>query len=230
MSAIQRKKFLGFIKRFLFVAFSASIFWVMLYKYLNPPITSLMFIRALEHDKSKGKFRFQHRWVSLDKISENMVWAVVAAEDNNFTTHFGVDWEAIQKARKINRYSRIKHGASTITQQTAKNVFLFPSRTYFRKALELYFTYLMELLWSKRRIMEVYLNVIELGRGIYGVEAAAQYYYKKSASELSASEAAMLAAILPAPLRRNPAQPSSYLINRQQRILNLMNKIGKPNL
>lgn len=189
-----------------------------------------MVIRALEHDSAKGKFRYQHRWVSLDKISPNMVWAVIAAEDNNFTSHCGVDWQAIQKARQINKYSRIKHGASTISQQTAKNVFLFPSRTYFRKALELYFTYLMELCWSKRRIMEVYLNVVEMGRGIYGVEAASRFYYKKSASQLTPSEAAMLAAILPTPLRRNPAHPSPYLIVRQQKILSLMNKLGKPNL
>jgi monofunctional biosynthetic peptidoglycan transglycosylase len=225
-----REKLWLYFKRFLFVFFSVSLFWVLLYKFLNPPITSLMIIRAVEHKKSEGQFRYLHRWVSLDKISGNMVWAVIAAEDNNFATHFGVDWEAIQKARKINKYSRIKHGASTITQQTAKNVFLFPSRTYFRKGLELYFTLLMEVVWSKRRIMEVYLNVVEMGQGIYGVEAASQFYYKKHASQLSPSEAAMLAAILPAPLRRNPAKPSPYLINRQQRILSLMTKIGKPNL
>ncbi len=230
MAYSLRKKFLSYSKKFIFACISVSVFWVMMYKYVNPPITSLMIIRAVEHDKAKGKFRHQHRWVSLENISPNMVWAVIAAEDNNFTTHMGVDWQAIQKARKINKYSRIKHGASTITQQTAKNVFLFPSRTYFRKGLELYFTCLMELSWSKRRIMEVYLNVVEMGRGIYGVEAASQFYYKKSASQLTPSEAAMLAAILPAPLRRNPAQPSQYLINRQQRILSLMYKLGKPNL
>jgi monofunctional biosynthetic peptidoglycan transglycosylase len=230
MSSTHWEKIWILFKRFLFICFSVSLFWVMLYKYVNPPITSLMIIRALEHNPSKGKFRYQQRWVSFDAISPNMVWAVVAAEDNNFVTHFGVDWEAIQKARKINKYSRIKHGASTITQQTAKNVFLFPSRTYFRKALELYFTYLIEICWSKRRIMEVYLNVVEMGRGIYGVEAASQFYFKKSADKLTPSEAAMLAAILPAPLRRNPANPSPYLVNRQQKILSLMNKLGKPNL
>ncbi|MGC8823428.1 MAG: monofunctional biosynthetic peptidoglycan transglycosylase [Bacteroidales bacterium] len=230
MFSFHRKKILSFLKKLIFVCISVSFYWVLMYKFINPPITSLMVIRALEHDSAKGKFRHQHRWVSLKDISPNVVWAVIAAEDNNFTSHCGVDWQAIQKARQINKYSRIKHGASTISQQTAKNVFLFPSRTYFRKAVELYFTFLMELCWSKRRIMEVYLNVVEMGRGIYGVEAASQFYFKKHASQLTPSEAAMLAAILPAPLRRNPAQPSNYLINRQQRILSLMYKLGKPNL
>jgi monofunctional biosynthetic peptidoglycan transglycosylase len=214
----------------IFVLVSTSIFWVMLYKFVNPPITSLMIIRAFDHDSSKDKFQYHHNWVKLGKISPNVIWAVVAAEDNNFTKHFGVDWDAIRKARQINKYSKIKHGASTITQQTAKNVFLFPSRTYFRKGLELYFTWLMEIFWDKQRIMEVYLNVVEMGRGIYGIEAASRFYYHKHASELTPSESAMLAAILPNPLKRNPARPSNYLINRQKNILSIMYKIGKVEL
>jgi len=182
--------------------------------------------RMFQHDEKKGDFRFEKDWADIDEISPNMVQAVVAAEDNNFMTHFGVDWEAIQKARQINKHSRIKHGASTITQQTAKNVFLFPSRTYFRKGLELYFTFLIEICWSKERIMEVYLNVIEMGRGIYGVEAASQFYYKKSAKKLSKREAAMFATILPSPLKRNPAKPSRYMVAFQARIIGLMDKIG----
>ncbi len=225
-----KKKIFHYIGYFLFIFFSASIFWVMLYKYINPPITTLMIKRAIEHDGSKGKFRFEHKWIKLENISPYLVWAVIAAEDNNFLSHWGVDWEAIRKAQKINKYSKTKHGASTISQQTAKNVFLFPARTYLRKVLELYFTYLMEIFWSKKRIMEVYLNVVELGRGIYGIEAAAQFYFKKPASKLTRSEATLIAAILPSPLKRNPANPSPYLIKRQQKIISIMKKIGQPKL
>ncbi len=222
------------IKKFIVTAIiifvSTSVFWVILYRFVNPPLTSLMIIRLFEKKANKTKFIFEKDWVSIKEISPNMIIAVVAAEDNNFTSHFGVDWEAIKKAHRMNKYSKIKRGASTITQQTAKNVFLYPSRTYLRKALELYFTYLIEIFWSKQRIMEVYLNVIELGRGIYGVEAASQYYFHKPASKLTRQEAAMLAAILPSPLKRNPINPSAYLLQRRNKILNLMDKLGNVEL
>lgn len=224
------QKLLKFLKYAAILFVASSIFMVILYRFVNPPLTSLMVIRMVEHDSKQGKFRFEKDWTSLEEISPNMVLAVVAAEDNNFPTHFGVDWEAIGKAREMNKYSRIKHGASTITQQTAKNVFLFPSRTWVRKGLELYFTYLIEIFWSKERIMEVYLNVIEMGRGIYGVEAASQLFYHKPANKLTRGEAAMFAAVLPRPLKRNPAKPSSYMYNYQTRVLNLMNMIGKVEL
>lgn len=204
---------------------SVSIFTVILYRFVNPPITSLMFLRSFEEGGKYDNKEFKKKWVKLSDISPNMVLAVVAAEDNKFTEHFGVDWEAIKKAKQLNKYSKIKHGASTITQQTAKNVFLFPSRTYFRKGLELYFTYLIEIFWSKERIMEVYLNVVEWGRKIYGVEAASQYYFHKSASSLSRNEAALLAAALPSPLKRNPSRPNSYMRYYHGRILWLMSKI-----
>ena len=154
-----------------------------------------------------------------------MIQAVVAAEDNRFLEHWGIDVEAIEKAVEHNKRHRRKHGASTITQQTAKNVFLWPARTYTRKALEFYFTTMIELTWSKKRIMEVYLNVIETGDGIYGAEAAAQKYFHKPASKLTRGEAALIAAALPNPRKRNPAAPSDYLWRRQARILDLMNKI-----
>lgn len=154
-----------------------------------------------------------------------MIQAVVAAEDNRFLEHWGIDVEAIEKAVEHNKRHRRKHGASTITQQTAKNVFLWPARTYTRKALEFYFTTMIELTWSKKRIMEVYLNVIEMGDGIYGAEAAAQKYFHKPASKLTRGEAALIAAALPNPRKRNPAAPSDYLWRRQARILDLMNKI-----
>ena len=159
-----------------------------------------------------------------------MVQAVVTSEDNNFTSHFGIDVEAIEKARVHNQTHRRKWGASTISQQTAKNVFLWPKRTYIRKGFEVYFTFLIEIFWSKKRIMEVYLNMIEMGPGIYGAEAASQYYFHKPASRLNAGEAAMIAVCLPNPRKRNPVRPTTYMIHRQQAILNLMPKIGKVDL
>jgi monofunctional glycosyltransferase len=227
---LDKNKIKSILKYTAILFFASTIFMVILYRFVNPPLTSLMLIRMVEHDSKKGPFRFEKQWASLDEISPNMVLAVVAAEDNNFPTHFGVDWEAIEKARQINRYSRIKHGASTITQQTAKNVFLFPSRTWIRKGLELYFTYLIEIFWSKERIMEVYLNVIEMGRGIYGVEAASQFFYNKPASKLTRAEAAMFTAVLPRPLKRNPAAPTGYMQGYQNRVLKLMDMIGKVEL
>ena len=215
-------------RRIIFIFISFTVFWVILYKYVNPPITYLMISRIVQHDKKVyGEFKFKKKWVKLNDISPNMILAVVAAEDNNFMNHYGIDWDAINKARKINKHSRIKHGASTISQQTAKNVFLFPSRTWIRKGLELYFTFLIEIFWGKKRIMEVSLNVVELGYGIYGVESASKYYFNKSASNLNCSESAMLAAILPSPIKRNPLHPSKYLLARRDQIISLMNKIGK---
>jgi monofunctional biosynthetic peptidoglycan transglycosylase len=227
---LNKNKLLTFLKYLAILFFASTIFMVVLYRFVNPPLTSLMIIRWFEHDGKNGDFRFEKKWVSLDDISRNMVLAVVAAEDNNFATHFGVDWEAVEKARQINKYSRIKHGASTITQQTAKNVFLFPSRTWIRKGLELYFTYLIEIFWSKERIMEVYLNVIEMGRGIYGVEAASQCYFHKPAIDLTKTECAMFTAVLPRPLKRNPSKPTGYMRGYQSRVLKLMDMIGKVEL
>jgi len=173
------------------------------------------------------KIRMAKDWVSIDKISPNIVNAVVAAEDNNFVDHFGFDFKAMDEAFKHNKKGKRVRGASTISQQTAKNVFLWPSRSYIRKAFEAYFTVLIEVFWSKKRVMEVYLNVIEFGDGIYGVEMASQIYFNKSASRITREEAALLAAILPNPLKRNPAKPTAYLINRQLRILQIMNQVGK---
>lgn len=156
-----------------------------------------------------------------------MIKAVVASEDNRFLDHWGIDVEAVQKAVEYNKRHRRKHGASTITQQVAKNVFLWPARSWIRKGFELYFTVVIEAVWSKKRIMVVYLNVMETGNGVYGVEAAARKYFHKSAAKLSRSEAALIAASLPNPRVRNPAKPTAYLLRRQARILNLMNKIGE---
>lgn len=191
------------------------------------PLTPLMAIRWMEQvfDKEK-EVRFKKDWVSIDKISRHMPQAVVAAEDQKFLDHFGFDREAMEKAWEGNKKGKRIKGASTITQQTAKNVFLWPGRNLIRKGLEAYFTVLMEVLWSKERIMEVYLNVIEMGEGIYGIEAAAQTYYKKPAAKLSRQEAAMIAAVLPNPRRWSPARPTPYIYGRQSWILRQMNNIN----
>lgn len=210
--------------------FIISVFITFSLKYINPPVTSLMVLRLIDPVKPKGKRRIVKRWIPYAKISQNMVRAAVAGEDNNFALHHGVDLEAIGEAVKYNKKLKNKNrkrGASTISQQTAKNLFLWPSRSYLRKGLELYFTFLIEMMWSKKRIMEVYLNVIEVGNGIYGVEAAARYYYKKRADNLTRSEAALIAASFPSPLQNNPAKPGNYLVRRQQLILRLMEINGR---
>jgi len=185
-----------------------------------------MIIRCGEQLADGRSMRLSKDWVSISNISPNMIQAVVAAEDNRFPDHFGFDFEAIERAMRHNERSKKIRGASTISQQTAKNVFLWPSRSYIRKGLEAYFTYLIEILWTKERIMEMYLNIIELGDGVYGVEAAAQKYYHKPASKLTRAESAMFAAILPRPLKRHPDRPNGFLQNRQLRIIRLMNKLG----
>jgi monofunctional biosynthetic peptidoglycan transglycosylase len=171
--------------------------------------------------------RIEKDWKSLDEISKQMPLAVIAAEDQKFDEHFGFDLEAIEKAVEYNEKHKGKKlkGASTISQQTAKNVFLWQGRSWFRKGLEVYFTFLIELLWSKERIMEVYLNVIEMGPGIYGTEAAAQYYFKKPASKLSASEAALIAAILPNPLKWSASKPTPYIQRKKVWIMRNMKRM-----
>lgn len=199
---------------------------VIIFKWAPVPITPLMVIRNLEKtskDKSSG---WKHDWVAIDNISKNMQLAVICSEDQNFLVHHGFDFEAIKKAMDNNQKSRRIKGASTISQQTAKNVFLWPNRSWLRKGFETYFTFLIELIWSKERIIEVYLNSIEMGNGIYGVEAASQHWFKKSASRLSRQEAAAIAAILPNPrvYRANPA--TNYIQSRKNWILQQMNYFG----
>ena len=161
-------------------------------------------------------------WVPFDRINPSVVQAVIATEDNNFATHNGFDWEAINQALDENREGKRLRGGSTISQQTAKNVFLWPGRTWVRKGLEAYFTMLIELLWSKERIMEVYLNSIEMGEGIYGAEAVAEEHFGCSAAELTRSQCALIAATLPNPRKYNSADPSQYMKKRQRRILREM--------
>jgi len=190
------------LKRLFLLAVAAfmtlSITLVVLYGLVPPPITPLMVIRLFQGEG------INKDWVSYDEVSPNVFKAVIAGEDARFCEHLGFDLGAIRKALQHNKKSRRLRGASTITQQTAKNLFLWPSRGFVRKGFEAYFAVLLELFWDKRRILEVYVNVVEFGHGIYGIEAAAQAYYKKPAKDLTADEAARLAAVLPSPLHRTP--------------------------
>jgi len=187
----------------------ASFLLVVAYRYLPPPATPLMLLRLA------AGAGLHKSWQPLDRISPNLVRAAMGGEDGKFCLHDGFDWGAVEAAwRHDARGGRHLLGASTISMQTAKNVFLWPGRDWPRKALEAYFTFLIELAWGKRRIMEVYLNVVELGPGIYGAEAAARAYFHKSAAALSVEEAARLAAILPDPRRWSPVRPNNYVIAR----------------
>lgn len=221
-----------FFKWFVIVYFVSSFFFVILYKYVNPPVTPLMVIRVVQQSWNGQTVRLKKAWIPLDRISPALPLAVVASEDNLFTEHSGFDFESIEKAREYNAKKQGKkvRGASTISQQTAKNVFLWPGRSWLRKGLEAYFTVLIEVIWGKHRIMEVYLNVIETGKGIYGMEQACQTYYGRSCSGITRGQAALIAAILPNPLKWNPASPTPYLIGRQQWILWNMNNIGRVEL
>jgi monofunctional biosynthetic peptidoglycan transglycosylase len=222
-------RILKFLKYVVIIYFASSIFFVVLYKFVNPPVTPLMVIRVVEQAYNGQTVRLKKQWVPMKAISHNLPMAVVASEDNLFMEHKGFDFESIDKAREFNKQKHGKkvRGASTISQQTAKNVFLWPQRSWLRKGLEVYFTVLIEFVWGKKRILEVYLNVIETGKGIYGVEATSQENFGKSASQVSRGEAALIAAVLPNPLKWSPSSPTPYIIGRQQWILWNMNNIGK---
>lgn len=206
--------------------FVISIVSVIVYRWVPVPITPLMLIRDVEQFKNDKGVIMEHDWVSLEEISPKLQLAVVCSEDQNYLKHFGVDWGAIQKAMKENEKGKRVRGGSTITQQTAKNVFLWQGRSYIRKGLELWFTLLIEVFWSKERIMEVYLNSIEMGNGIYGAEAASQHWFHKSAKKLNKDEAAAIAAILPNPLRYKANPASSYIVQRKAWIKQQMNFWG----
>jgi monofunctional glycosyltransferase len=196
-----------------------SILGVYIYRWVNPNLTMLMVIRHYEFLFDGKSSSIQKDWKSIDNISPNMVLAAVAAEDSKFLSHWGFDFELIREAMKHNQRSTRIKGASTISQQTAKNIFLWPRRSWVRKGFEAYFTVIMETLWPKKRIMEVYLNIVEFGKGVYGVEEAAQKFYRKPAERLNRLEAAMLTSVLPRPSVRNPSNPSSYMYQYQARVL-----------
>ncbi|ODT63250.1 MAG: monofunctional biosynthetic peptidoglycan transglycosylase [Phenylobacterium sp. SCN 69-14] len=191
------------------------------YRFVPPPVTWLMIQRVFE---GKG---FDRRWRSLDDISPRLVRAVIAAEDAKFCDHNGFDFDAMEKAFESNAKGRKLRGGSTISQQTAKNVFLWPGRSYVRKGLEAYFTVLIEVIWGKPRIMEVYLNSVEWGPGVYGAEAAARKNFGVGAGQLTAAQAARLAAILPSPLKWKAAQPGPYVKRRSGKITRAAGTINR---
>lgn len=205
------------------------IFGVVVFKWVPVPATPLMVIRYFEQKEAKKETVWKHDWVPIEEISKNLQLAVICSEDQNFLKHNGFDMKAIEKAFDRNRQGKKVRGASTISQQTAKNVFLWPQRSWARKGMETYVTFWIELIWSKERIMEVYLNSIEMGNGIYGVEAASQYWFKKPASKLSKSEAAAIAAILPRPLKYRANPPTNYIAGRKLWIMKQMSFHGALN-
>ncbi len=204
-----------------------SVSWVILAAFIPVYVTPLMFIRSVEAMVDGNAPVNEKTWVPLSEISPNMVQAVVASEDNLFLEHNGFSIDDIFKAVEHNKKGKRIRGGSTISQQTAKNVFLWPNRSYVRKGLEAYFTVLIELIWSKERIMEVYLNIVETGTGVYGVEAASQKFFNKSASKLTKSQAALIAASLPNPRKFKIDNPSSYMLKRKAKILSVMRNIPK---
>lgn len=221
------KRILIWCRNILIFLFVSSILAVVAFKFIPVYYTPLMLTRLYDQYKEGKPWKLDHKWVPLSQIAQPLVQAVVASEDNLFLDHNGFDIEQIQKARDEAGKGKRVRGASTISQQTAKNVFLLPTKSYIRKGIEAYFTLLIEWIWGKERIMEVYLNSIEMGDGIYGAEAVAKAHFKKSAAKLSAGEAALIAASLPNPRKFNSGKPSPYMLKRQGQILSLMGKLIK---
>ncbi len=205
--------------------FASTILAVVAYRWLPVSVTPLMIIRCVQQVGHGEKIRMRHHWVPLDSISKYMPVAVMASEDQLFMEHHGFDFNAIEQAVKERQAGKRQRGGSTISQQTAKNVFLWPHQSWLRKGLETYFTALIELCWSKQRIMEVYLNSIEMGDGIYGAEAVAQLHFGCKAEDLTRANCALIAATLPNPLRYDSANPSAYMLKRQTWIMRQMKHI-----
>lgn len=200
-----------------------TVLWVIVYRFVHPPIT---LFQLVDRSKVEG-CEFRYNWIDGNEISDQLKLAVVSSEDNHFFQHSGFDWEAIKKAQKYNETHKKKRGASTISQQTAKNVFLWPARSWIRKGLEVYFTFLIELLWDKERILEMYLNVIEMGPCTYGIGAAAPLYFNTTPENLTKEQAALVASCLPNPKRYLLSEPTGYMIKRRNKILRVMGALGR---
>jgi monofunctional biosynthetic peptidoglycan transglycosylase len=218
--------------KWIVVAFFAStILSVVALRFLPVYFTPLMFIRCFEQVGEGKSLKMKHHWVPLEKISPSLPMAVMASEDAKFMQHHGFDYQAIEHAAKRNKEhpEKRKLGASTISQQTAKNVFLWPGRSWVRKGFEVYFTALIEMMWSKQRIMEVYLNSIEMGDGIYGADAVAEEHFGTDALSLTKAQCALIAATLPNPRKFSSKNPSGYMLKRQARIMREMKYVDKLN-
>ena len=216
------KRTFKFIFKFFLWFLGITVLWVLVYKFVPVPYTALMAIRAIEG----GSYETRHKWIPIDEISPNLQLAVICAEDQTFLEHNGFDRKAIEKAIEHNKKGKRIRGGSTISQQTAKNVFLWPGRTWLRKGLEAYFTLLIEIFWSKERILEVYLNSIEMGNGVFGADAASHFWFQKSAQNLSVGNAAAIAAILPSPQRYSANLPGPYVAQRTNWIVRQMRYFG----
>lgn len=219
------KKLRKILMKIVLLFFGSTIFFVIAYRFIPVYFTPLMFIRCIEQKMNGEEMRLKHHWVSLEDMTEALPIAVMSSEDQKFLEHHGFDFKAIEQARKEAERGGRRRGASTISQQTAKNVFLWPSSTWTRKAFETYFTVLIELTWSKERIMEVYLNSIEMGDGIYGAQAVAEQHFGRSAATLTDGQCALIAATLPNPRRFSSAHPSGYMYRRQGAILRQMRHV-----
>ncbi len=206
--------------------FGSTIFFVILYRFVPVPVTPLMVIRCLQQASRGEKIRMRHHWIPLEEMSEYLPVAVIASEDQRFLQHHGFDITEIMNAVEEQMSGKRRRGGSTISQQTAKNVFLWPSSSWIRKGFEVYFTTLIELCWSKQRIMEVYLNSIEMGDGIYGAEVVAQLHFGRPAQKLTRANCALIAATLPNPLRYSSKDPSRYMLKRQTAIMRQMRHIA----
>lgn len=198
--------------------FASTILAVVAYRFVPVYFTPLMFIRVAQQVANGEEIKMKHHWVPLEDMSKYMPVAVIASEDQRFMMHHGFDFDAIQQAAKRNRKGGKTYGASTISQQTAKNVFLWPGRSWTRKGFEMYFTVLIEFLWGKERILEVYLNSIEMGEGIYGVDAVAEHHFNTTAEELTRADCALIAATLPNPRKMSSKDPSPYVRKRRHQI------------
>lgn len=222
------RKAFNLLKRLVLFLFLTSIVAVVVYGIVPVPLTPLMIIRSVEQVADGMKPTLEHDWVSKRHISNHLKRAVIASEDQRFYEHWGFDVVQIKKATKENKRRKRPRGASTISQQTAKNVFLWPQSSWFRKGLEVYFTVLIEVFWTKDRILEVYLNCMETGKGIYGAEAVANKHFKTTAAQLTAGQSALIAATLPNPRRFHSGYPSPYIKRRQGAILTQMRYIQLP--
>lgn len=207
-----------------FIAFSVS--WVLFYRFVNPPTTWLILTKS--GTKEERKNIPKRKWIAYKDLSDNLKRAAIAGEDANFMNHHGFDTKAIEEAYKRNLTGKVKRGGSTISQQTAKNVYLWPHRSWLRKGFETWFTFLIEIFWGKERILEVYLNVIETGNGLFGMEAACQFYYQKSATSLSKRQAALLIAVLPNPVRWTPNAPTPFINRKAKTIVRYMSSSKIP--
>ena len=223
----MKNKFVRILSKIALWFLGISVGLVLVFKFVPVFYTPLMLTRSIENKMEGKDMVCSHEWVPLDRISRNLQKAVIASEDGRFLTHHGFDFEAIQKAMENNEQGKKLKGGSTISQQTAKNVFLWQGRSYLRKGLEAYFTVLIELIWGKERIMEVYLNSIEMGDGVYGAQAACQYWYRKDATSLTKIQAAGIAAILPNPRKYKATNSSGYINRRKSRIVKHMGYVGK---